>query len=201
MYDIGRDINLQRFAEMWRQSRMDAGLSQDYVANKLKVSKKTIQNWEQGVSAPSQVHAFEWFKAIDRQPLPYYLSLVYPEEFKSLSPCSSDDDIDTALFTIIKNIPTYAKRELLYCAYGNHGSSPICILEMITAYLHTPLRQRLNIAQAIVTNYEMCVANGDIINANHILPHVDVFKKAISLGRKSIMRGKKTYTIMEVAVK
>lgn len=197
MIDAERDADLRRFAEIWRASRQDAGVSQDYVAKKLGVSKKTVQNWEQGLSTPSQLMAFEWFKAIDRQPLPYYLGLLYPE-FERLSPRSDDDQIDQALSVLIHGLPSYAKRELLYCAYGNHGSSSLCVLEMLTAYLHTPLRQRLNIAQAVATNYDICLANGDIINAEHVLPHTDILKSAIGSGRQSIMQGKKTYTIMEV---
>ena len=198
MNDAEKDIDLQRFAKVWRQSRYDAGVSQDYVAKRMNITKKTVQNWEQGLSTPSQINAFRWFKAVDRQPLPYYLELLYPE-FENLSPYTDDDiKIERALDVLLHTLPAYAKRELLYCAYGNHGSSPIAVLEMVTAYLHTPLRHRLNIAQAIATNYEVCKASNDIINCNHIMPHMGLLRKAIRSGRESILCGKETYTVMEV---
>lgn len=40
-----------------RAARVNANLTQDQVANNLKVAKKTVQNWEKGVTLPSVVQA------------------------------------------------------------------------------------------------------------------------------------------------
>ena len=42
---------VKRFAQIWSLSRADTGKTQEYMANGLGVSKKTIQNWEKGASA------------------------------------------------------------------------------------------------------------------------------------------------------
>lgn len=46
---------VKRFAQIWSLSRADTGKTQEYMANGLGVSKKTIQNWEKGASAPGSV--------------------------------------------------------------------------------------------------------------------------------------------------
>ena len=41
-----------------RAARVNAGLTQEQVAEALKVAKKTVQNWEKGVSTPDVNQAF-----------------------------------------------------------------------------------------------------------------------------------------------
>ena len=79
------EIN-DRFARIWRVSREKAGVSQDAIAKRLGVSKKTVQNWENGTSSPSQVMGFEWFNVCELQPLPFYLEALYPEYFSEYAP-------------------------------------------------------------------------------------------------------------------
>ena len=74
----------EKFASMWRKSREDAGKSQDFMAKAMRVSKRTIQNWEAGISCPSQSAGLEWFQILGLAPLPYYLELLYPEHTKNL---------------------------------------------------------------------------------------------------------------------
>ena len=53
---------VKRFAQIWSLSRADTGKTQEYMANGLGVSKKTIQNWEKGASAPDLFEGSEWFR-------------------------------------------------------------------------------------------------------------------------------------------
>lgn len=179
---------------MWRKSRADGGKSQAYMAEKMGVSRKTVQNWEDGLSCPSQERAFEWFKVLDLHPLPYYLDLLYPE-INSLKPASADADVKRALVEMIQDLSPDACRKLLYWMYGEHGSSPIAVLEMITAHLQTPLQNRLNIAQSIETNYEVAKAGNRLVQPDHVQPDLDLLKKAIKLGKESALNGRKTYSV------
>ena len=86
----------QRFAKIWEQSRADAGKTQDYMAKGLGVPRKTIQNWEKGETAPDLFMGSEWFRVLGINPLPYYLSFVYPEKFEGVEPGDSDEIIDAA---------------------------------------------------------------------------------------------------------
>ena len=189
------DIN-ERFAKMWRKSRDEAGKSQEFMARSLGVSKKTVQNWEAGTSCPSQEKGFEWFQVLGIQPLPYYLELIYPDEFCQLSFDDSDQMIEDALITIIKNLPSGSKRKLLYLLYGNHGSSPLAMLELITAHLQTPLRARLNVAEIVRTNYEIADAMGILAQPDHIQPDVDVLNHAFLCGKDAVKQGLRAYTSM-----
>ena len=98
-YDIS-----ERFAKMWRTSREAAGKSQDYMAKALGVSKKTVQNWENGTSCPSQQMGFEWFMVLGVQPMPYYLKLLYPYEFDRIEPGANKKDVGIALLTLVSNL-------------------------------------------------------------------------------------------------
>lgn len=54
MYDNESRIErAKRFAKVWWKSRDDVGKSQEFMALSMGVSKKTIQNWEKGLSSPN----------------------------------------------------------------------------------------------------------------------------------------------------
>jgi len=161
-----------RFAKMWKQSRHDAGKSQKYMAEALHVSRKTIENWENGYSCPDQMMGFRWFSVLGLQPLPYYLELLYPNTFTS-----DDDKIDFALMEIIKGIPVDTQRKLLYILYGHHGSVLPSFIELMVAYLQTPLELRLNIAETIMYNYK--VADMHDATDKHIQPNMELINSSI----------------------
>ena len=77
---------ITRFSKIWWQSRADAEKSQEFMALGLGVSKKTVQNWEKGISAPDLFQGSEWFRILGLNPLPYYLAFLFPELFGDISP-------------------------------------------------------------------------------------------------------------------
>lgn len=175
-----------RFAEMWRTSREDAGRSQEYMAKALGVSKKTIQNWEAGTSCPNQLTGFAWFNALGLQPLPYYLKLLFPDD------CNGESCEDL-LIDIIHALPEGYKKKLLYILHGGHGSSPICILDMVTAHLQSPLRGRLNVAQSISMNYDLAAATDSIRCPEDIQPDTEQLHNAINAAYSAILSGNDDY--------
>lgn len=178
-----------RFAEMWSASRSIAGLSQEHMAKALGVSRKTVQNWENGTSCPSQIVGLEWFEVCGLNPLPFYLNLLFPNDFNEIS----DDNIDDALMLLIKSLPMDRKMKLLYLFNGPHGSSPSCVLEMVTAHLQVPLSNRLSIAETIYSNYDMASATGSIRNQDMVQPDTRLLKNAIETARESIKHGHDGY--------
>lgn len=183
----------ERFARMWRRSREDSGKSQEYVAQKLGVSKRTVQNWESGMSSPTQEMAFEWFEVLGLQPLPYYLDLLYGKE-EYVKPTDSDKEIEEALIKRIKASSPFEQRKLLFMLNADHGSSASGILEMITAHLHVPLKDRLNIAQSIILNYEIAQAQGKLICSKNILPNIELLKMSFENGKKAVINNLEKYT-------
>lgn len=183
-----------RLSHMWRKSREIAGLSQDHMAKSLGVSRKTVQNWENGTSSPSQVLGFEWFSVCGLHPLPFYLEALFPEFASELSSDSSDQDVDDALKSVIKDLPSNYKRKLLYLFAGKHGSSPTFVLEMVTAHLQVPLSNRLTIAETIYSNYDLAAATGSILNEHNIQPNTTFLKRAIDHARAALKSGMDGYT-------
>jgi len=189
-------IMQDRFAEMWRRSRDDSGLTQREVAQRLGVSRTTIQNWESGYSCPTQLEGFQWFRALGLQPFPYYLALLYPE-FDGINADVDDQQINDALCRVIHDLPADSKRKLLYVLYGDHGSSPMAVLELITAHLQTPLRARLNVAETVRTNYEMAEAQDMLSRPEHIQPNVSLLNAAYDSAKTAVKQGRGAYTAIE----
>jgi len=182
-----------KFAELWRKSREDAGKSQEYMAKKLDVSKKTVQNWECGLSCPNQAKGFQWFSVLGLNPLPYYLGIIY-KEFDGISPSTEDKQIENALIAYIHGMTNEERRKLLYFLYGNHGSSTSGVIEMLTAYLHTPLITRLNVCHSIITNYELAIANHIVVNPQHIQPNMPYLFESYKNAKEAVLQNKKEYS-------
>ena len=182
-----------RFAKIWRVSRAQAGVSQDVIAKRLGVSKKTVQNWESGASCPSQVMGFRWFEELGIQPMPYYLSVLYPG-FGDVPAEPADKEVDVYLQKLLADLPARTQRQILYMLSGYHGSSVVGVMEMITAHLQTPLRDRVNVAQSIATNYDIAEANGRIRCPRHIQPNMELFEDMLVKGKEAVLSGKEEYT-------
>lgn len=187
---MNRNDIADKFGMMWKKSRSDAGVSQEYMAKALGVSKKTIQNWESGIGAPSQIVGFEWFHVLGLQPLPYYLDILYGK-------CEdvSDEDnekLDAALDEAIKRLNPYMKRKLLYILDADHGSSTAGVLDMIVTHLHCPLPLRIGVAQHILSNYqisEVYEANSDLIKCD-----TAILEKSIENCKKAVKDRKTKYS-------
>lgn len=187
---MNRNEIADKFGLMWKKSRCDAGVSQDYMAKALGVSKKTIQNWESGIGAPNQIVGFEWFHVLGLQPLPYYLDMLYGK-------CEdvTDEDgekLDAVLDESISRLNPYMKRKLLYILNADHGSSTAGVLDMIVTHLHCPLPLRIGVAQHILSNYEISQeyeANSDLIKCD-----TDVLKRSIENCKKAVRERKTKYS-------
>lgn len=183
-----------RFAQIWRTSRVEAGKTQEFMAKGLGVSKKTIQNWENGITAPDLFMGSEWFRVLGINPLPYYLSFIFPDMFSDISPNDSDGAIEQALILLIRNSTAVEKRELLYLMAGQHGSSWYSLLQMFTAHCHTSMKSRIGVARNILENYEIESATGQLVCTENIQPDIEMLRNAIEEGKKSVMAGNTGYT-------
>ncbi len=166
----------------------------------LGVSKKTVQNWEKGVSSPSFFQSLEWFRVLSVNPFPHYLSYVFTNKFKNLNPSDSDEKINEAFLTMVEQLPITSKRALLYLFYGEHGSSPRAMLHLLLAYLHTPIKSRIAQAVLIKNVYEIEKDLGNIICPDNILPDTEVLELAIQSAKASAMQHATSYCPFECAL-
>ncbi len=183
-----------RFARIWSASRADAKKTQEFMAKGLGVSKKTIQNWESGVTAPDLYMGSEWFRILGLNPLPYYLSFLFPDMFENYVPEDDDDLVEQALIARIKNSTAVEKRELLYMMTGRHGSSWYSLLQMFTAHCHISMKSRVNIARNIIDTYEMEAETGDLVCKGDVQPDMSMLKVAVEEGKRSVIKGSFGYT-------
>lgn len=180
-------------AEALRITRNEAGKSQEFMAFEIGVSRRTILNWERGVSEPSIGQAITWFKLINKNPIPYLLQIIYPKMDK-ISHTDSDDKILISLLEIINELPSDGVRQLLYLLFGDHGSSPRAVLQMITAHLQTPMKDRIAHGQLISTNYEIAQKTGTLARPEHIQPDLDYLNAAITTAKTAVENNAKEYT-------
>jgi len=183
-----------RFSKIWWKSRADAGVSQEYLANELGISRKTVQNWERGVSAPTLFQGTEWFRALGINPLPYYLAYIFPESMDGIKAEDEDEKIEEALMDLIPQLSKMDKRRLLFILYGNHGSSPTAVLNLVNAHLQTPLNDRIMQANSILSNYELEKEMGNIVHKNHVQPDTELLRNAITEAKSTAVKKQKGYS-------
>lgn len=188
-----RSERARAFAETHAKVRAKEGKSQEFMAMELGVSKKTIQNWEKGISSPTFFQSLEWFRILNTNPFPYYLELTYPDQLKGLKGTDDDKKIIEAFGALSDSLPISAKRALLYIFYGEHGSSPNAIIQLILAHLHLPLKDRVSPATIVVDMFEMEKELGNLICKDNIMPDMDVLNDAIHKARISVIHNDAGY--------
>lgn len=182
-----REYRKQKFIEIHVNTRKAMGRSQEYMALELNVSKRTIQNWEKGISIPSFFESLEWFRALHVNPIPLYMSLVGSKSYlQDVNPDMSDDEVDKALKEVINLISPQSKRAILYLFLGKHGSSAYSVLQLMVAHLHLPLKDRLINARSVLFKYETSKSVDEIICKNNIQPDVVNLRSAIDKAQESL---------------
>ena len=183
-----------RFSEIWWRSRADAGKSQEYMALGLGVSKKTIQNWEKGITSPDLFQSSEWFHLLGLNPLHYYLSFLYPSLSDVDGNTPDDKKTEEILLELIRQATPLEKRQLLFLMTGQHGSSWYGLLQMFTAHCHTSMQSRVSAARLIIENYDVESCNGKLVCPDAVQPDMEVLKEAIIQGRTAARKNENGYT-------
>lgn len=184
-------------ADALRTTRNAAGKSQEYMAFEIGVSRRTILNWECGKSEPSIGQAISWFRLVDKNPIPYLLQIVYPNMDK-ISHKDNDSKILTSLMQIINDLPAEGVRQLMYLFFGDHGSSPRAVLQMVTAHLQTPMKDRIAHGQLVATNYEIAQKTNTLTHPSHIQPNLDYLNSAIETAKEAVAKQAKEYSAVKI---
>ncbi len=193
MNDETRVETALRFSKIWWKSRADAGRSQEFMALGLGVSKKTIQNWEKGVSSPSFFQTFEWFRLLGLNPIHYFYAFLYPNCMENISLNAEDEEIESALLQLVKDLTVMEKRQLFYLMMGEHGSSWYSVLQMMTAHCHTTIQSRAVAARIVCDNYEMEKERNMLVCPDNIQPDIETLEGAVELGKNAAKKNKKGY--------
>lgn len=179
-----------RFARIWWNSRAHSGKSQEYMALGLGVSKKTIQNWERGVSAPDLYQGTAWFELLGQNPVPYYLTYLYPqmseENGKEQQPEERTMRVCRQLF---EDMPLIEKQQLLYLMSGDHECSWHEMLQILTALCVVSPRTRVMIITIVREMYEMEKTLTLLSGPERLHPDMEMIENAIREGKKAVQRG------------
>lgn len=189
-----KDNNARKFSEVFLRSRYDAGKTQAFMADAMNVSVKTVQNWETGVTCPSQTQTFDWFIKLGVQPLPYYLDYLYPD-LKEIKADSPVEDIDNALREVTEQLSMPMKQRMLYILSGKHGSSVAALLELTAAYLALPLHGRIVVTETVMNKYKLDGMSNDL-HTDAFPPDIDLIIKAVERATSAMLQGKDSYTAL-----
>lgn len=196
--DESRSNRIKRFSDIHYNARVEANKSQEYMALELGVSKKTIQNWEKGLSSPSFFQSLEWFRILNKNPFPYYMDVLYPDKVAGVKASDSDEKIEEAFDSLIQNISINDKRALLYLYYGKHGSSPHSVIQLILAHLHLPMTLRINDACNVDTNYKMAKELNTIVCPDNILPDLSDFRRSTLMALEACKDNRDSYATLDI---
>jgi len=180
----------QRFGLMLSKTRYEAKISQETIATELGVSRKTIVNWEKGLSSPDVWQLKQWFDIIGSNPLSFIYAYMYPEMESDMD----DIEVDKMLKKAVNTLPVKMKRMLLYILQGKHSSSPYSIFNMVLAHLNCSTFSRVNHAMTIFNDYKMHEMINKLTHQNEIQPDMTDLGHAISIGYNSVVKDEDKHT-------
>lgn len=183
------------FAKIWWKSRAEGKKSQEYMAYSVGVSKKTIQNWENGKSSPDLFQSAKWFEALGLNPIAYYLEYLYPDMYRNLKNSKGSKELDSILIELLKAIDDNEKANLVFILLGKHGGSVAGILEMMNCFCHLGLFERSVIAESIVNSFKLREATDALVCKDDKMPVFEILDTAIKSAKVSLIEGKEGYTI------
>lgn len=185
----------KRLARMLCLSRAESGLSQEAVALELGIAKKTVQNWEKGASTPTLPQAIAWFRVVRVAAMPYFLQFMFPD-MEGIESRVSDKKVRENLVAIMEMLPVDGMRQLMYLFYGNHGSSPRAVMNLVTAYLQMPLRDRYQVDCIVQEQYKIARDRNELVREDYVQPNTEMMEKSIAREREAVVKGSDNYMIL-----
>lgn len=173
-----------------RQMRVDAGLSQMQLANKMMLHESTIHKWESGESCPSAIWAWKWYNACGINHMPYVMSWQHPERYST-----DERQTNVALHEAIMALDLEDRKRLLYAITGNHGSFFPGVLQLILAHLHLPLKGRIGSATLVATHYNIANRKGTLVHTDRPMPNMDLLDRSIHAGMEACFDDRESYTL------
>lgn len=189
------DLQVAKALEM---ARTKAGLSQEKLAKRLGISKPTVASRERGTSPVTLPEIFKWCVACRIPARRCMDACIYPGLLDYLQEDISTEEKRQILHAAVDEMSNYEVDGWLYLYYGDHGSDPMAVLTEVLANLHTPLRDRVSIVNAIIGYYEMAQSTKTDPDPNGTQPVMDVVRQARDCGTAAAKNLDDAYSMMEV---
>lgn len=184
------DVPNRKCAELMKSARVSHDISQQFIADLLNVSRKTVGNWESGLTSPTVTQVIEWFSILGESPLPVFLTYMYPESKHTAASCYHTMQ---TIFDRFKHFTSEGLEMLMFISSGNYGSSPHAVLNLWTAYCHLPLSSRVNLCNAILQQYELSTVYGNLSLPDVVLPDISSVEAARDKAIQAVKNGKGGY--------
>lgn len=186
------DLQVAKALEM---ARAKSGLSQEKLAKRLGISKPTVASRERGTSPVTLADIINWCVACSIPARRCMDACIYPGLLDYLQEDISTKEKRQILHAAVDEMSNYEVDGWLYLYYGDHGSDPMGVLTEVLANLHTPLRDRVSIVNAIIGHYEMTQSTKTDPDPNGTQPVMDVVRQARDCGQKAALQGVDAYSV------
>lgn len=187
-----------RVAKALEMARAKSGLSQEKLAKRMGISRPTVASKEQGTSAVTLAELIKWCVCCGVPAKRYTDACIHPGLLEYLDDDISAEEKRQILHGVIDDISNYEVDALLYLYYGDHGSDPLGVLTEVLANLHSPLRDRVAIVNAIIGHYEMAKSTKTDPDPNGMQPVMDVVRQARDCGTVAAKNLEEAYSVGEV---
>lgn len=187
----------QQIADVLKKARHDSGKSQEYISEKLGVSRKAVENWENGTSCPNVKMMIKWFHILGLDIVRYMNPIIHPAaEFSSGTDANQKRE---AVISITRSMSEEEVTNLYHLMAGDYPGSSISVMELAMAYLQLSLQSRICIAENIILAYEMSEASGTLHKIDGMEPNTRLIHIAIRKAMEAIKNGEDHYSsILEV---
>lgn len=184
-----------RIAKALRIAREKSGISQERLAKRMGVSRPTVAGKEQGTSPVTLAEFISWCVCCGVPAKQYTDAAIHPGLLTCLHDDISAADKRRIMHDLVDEMSNYEIDGWLYLYYGDHGSDPLGVLTETLANLHTPLRDRVAIVNAVIGHYNMAQSTGDDPDPNGIQPIMDIVLQARDCGEEAARRGDDAYSV------
>lgn len=188
----------KRIAKALEMARAKAGISQENLAKRMGVSRPTIAGREQGASPVTLADIIDWCVSCGVPAKRYTDACIHPGLLEYLEDDITTEEKRQILHAVVDEMSNYEVDGWLYLYYGDHGSDPMGVLTEVLANLHTPLRDRVSIVNAIIGHYEMAQSTKTDPDPNGTQPVMDVVRQARDCGTAAAKNLEDVYSVREV---
>lgn len=194
------DDYIERVAAVLAMARAESGLSQAALAKRLGVSRRTVIKWEQGINAISCPMVIKWCVCCGVAVERYLDACIHPGLLERLEDDLTDKEKRMLLHEAVEECSSYEVDVLLYLRYGDHGSDHLGVLSEVLANLHTPLRDRVAIVNAIIGHYEIARATGTDPDPYALQPNMELLCQARDCGMAAAQKQEDVYSLNAEAI-
>lgn len=182
-------------AHMLRKLREKRGLTKTQIAAELYMPEKKWARWEAGKQAPAAPELLWVCSRLGESVLLPMLEWVYPERYSGLDEDVGIDKLREAAahyFTHVASERTV--RQWSFILFGDHGSDGMLQTEEMCAIDHLPMAYRYTLVMQMLAAWDLTVAEGKLVNTDHIMPDIDALREAARLGLRTVEEGRQGYT-------